>query len=693
MRKILVSGIAFVLVAIGAPAAAAQQATPTAGWREVYNRPTPDITDIDMFDGQRGLALGLQAILRTEDGGLTWTEPEIQDSWTFGDIGWIDADSAWVAAATGTILRTDDGARTWARQTSGTQVHLQHIAVVSDAEAWITGNGWGFSDVGPSETPPSVLLHTMDGGATWNAGPRFSDFAAFGPLSFVGRQGWVAASRCAPGTPWQSCDKIGGAGLLHTADGGQNWNIQSAHTGFDMSTLQFVDSEVGFATGPWETPRGQTERSLFKTVDAGRTWERVVQSPNGSTNVLFTDREHGWVSAVDETVETLDGGATWNRLPGVPQLGAFDAAGGKLVFASYAGPVLGVYEGGGVVASQTPLQRPIHTAQFQSDSVGYTGNGLKTTDGGRSWSPLRTPVRLEGFVSAGEAVIWATDPSCYPTCDPPLYRSLDGGLTWEPIGAPFPYVVELDVLSAQRAWVTSEGGLWRTNDGGYSWQPVEPGPPFMADYHFVDAQFGWRQTYTCDLEACLRVTHDGGASWQEFALPSGAYVYQFVSATTGFAVRSVVSGDTGICCDVTLLRTTNGGRTWSETPSMRSLMSVYFSSPTRGWALSASEDGSANEIIGTHDGGQTWRVEATGAPYGSFVAAGRSVWLVSFSGGVIAEGRAILWRGNVEGSITAPDTGTGSARTHRSRDTLALAALTLGLTALAGSACLARRRR
>lgn len=74
------------------------------------------INDVSMADTKSGWAVGqLGLLLRTEDGGLSWTRqgnPKLGTNHLFS-IQALDADRAWAVGDWGTRIYTDDGGKTW----------------------------------------------------------------------------------------------------------------------------------------------------------------------------------------------------------------------------------------------------------------------------------------------------------------------------------------------------------------------------------------------------------------------------------------------------------------------------------------------------------------------------------------------------------------------------------------------------
>src|SRR5216684_6752796 len=93
-------------------------------------------------------------IVRTSDGGNTWT---LQPSGTVHDlrgVSFVDAYTGTAVGFSGTILRTADGGETWTQQTSGTLNDLYGVSFVD-------------ASIGAAVGAAGTILTTTDGGETW----------------------------------------------------------------------------------------------------------------------------------------------------------------------------------------------------------------------------------------------------------------------------------------------------------------------------------------------------------------------------------------------------------------------------------------------------------------------------------------------------------------------------------------------
>lgn len=213
----------------------------------------------------------------------------------------------------------------------------------------------------------------------------------------------------------------------------------------------------------------------------------------------------------------------------------------------------------------------------------------QTTDGGATWTLLSrgpspgtapTPAALPesgyatglGFQSAKRGFVtqlYRTDAA------PHLYRTDDGGRRWRRVELPYPesvpqgYYADLypprffgpdrqdGLLAAVFRGQASLLVLYRTHDGGETWSPGAAETGSLQRYAFADAEHGW----ILDPSGWqLYVTADGGRSWQVVQpnRPLERAAIQFTSARNGWALLQQEDGSSR------LLRTTDGGKSWTE---------------------------------------------------------------------------------------------------------------------------------
>jgi hypothetical protein len=93
--------------------------------------------------------------------------------------------------------------------------------------------------------------------------------------------------------------------VLTTKDGGQHWtDVPVKEAGLAMF---FLDDSNGWMV---------TEKGVWQTVEAGRTWTKMKNAPSGLLRIWFLDKKHGFAAGLEKRVfETTNGGETWTLLP------------------------------------------------------------------------------------------------------------------------------------------------------------------------------------------------------------------------------------------------------------------------------------------------------------------------------------------------------------------------------------------
>ena len=295
-----------------------------------------------MLDAQSGWALAERAILRTADGGATWSDVTPNITRPAGDGGtywagqlFIDRDHAWVLVARGqelTLLRTADAGRTWQ---AGVLPVEGMGALFTSLDA---ARGWALVGQGVAAGSEAVaVLATEDGGATW-AVLSLSDpqNPQPGQVPFGGNKRGLGFADAAHG--WLSVyEPVDGKVVLYaTHDGGRTWAEQdlALPAGYEDAQAApeapvFFSAQDGvLAVGLF---RHEPARALYITRDGGATWTPTPPfsaAVGGAVRTALLSAGEGWalvqpVPGTTDRVElrhTTDGGLTWTALSADPAL-------------------------------------------------------------------------------------------------------------------------------------------------------------------------------------------------------------------------------------------------------------------------------------------------------------------------------------------------------------------------------------
>ena len=97
-------------------------------------------------------------ILRTADGGTTWTAAVQPSVWGLTDVVFTDSQTGIAVGQHGTILRTTDGGQSWVLCPSGTTQDFGAVAFTDSQYGYALAND-------------RFVARTADGGLTWRTGP------------------------------------------------------------------------------------------------------------------------------------------------------------------------------------------------------------------------------------------------------------------------------------------------------------------------------------------------------------------------------------------------------------------------------------------------------------------------------------------------------------------------------------------
>lgn len=210
----------------------------------------------------------------------------------FLSIVFVDSNNGW-GLTTSALLRTDDGGKTWSQQLSDETKTFYALQFVSLSTGFIVGT----QRLSNGNTP--VILRTLDAGKSWHESSfTVSSSEPRQPLGFQSidfvdeRVGWAA-----------------GFGLIaHTIDGGELWEIQrDTHNSEIIFAVDALTQQVVVAVG--------NNGLVLRTLDGGRNWipEKPVTSERLLR--IRTFGEVSWIVGGNGTVlRSVDRGETWRQI-------------------------------------------------------------------------------------------------------------------------------------------------------------------------------------------------------------------------------------------------------------------------------------------------------------------------------------------------------------------------------------------
>ncbi len=348
--------------------------------------------------------------------------------------------------------------------------------------------GFGFRAVGPAlssgrigdlavdPTRPARYFVAAASGGVWrteNNGITFTPiFDQHGSFSI----GCLALDPSNPHVLWVGTGENNsqrsvafGDGVYRSRDGGKNFERlgleDSEHIG--AIAIDPHDGNVVYVAAQGPLWRSGEQRGLFKTVDGGKSWKKVLDvSEHTGINEVHLDprdadvlyasayqrRRHVWtlINGGPESAiyKSIDAGATWRKVTqGIPDV-----------------------DKGRIGMAVSPVDPDVIYAIIEAQRG--EGGVFRSTDRGETWSKQSSKV--------------STSPQYYNelVCDPrdvdTLYCldtfttvSRDGGKTWSNLGNLHRHVDDhalwIDPRDTKHLLIGGDGGLFESFDGGAHW--------------------------------------------------------------------------------------------------------------------------------------------------------------------------------------------------------------------------------
>jgi len=245
-------------------------------------------------------------------------------------------------------------------------------------------------------------------------------------------------------------------------------------------------------------------------------------------------------------------------------------------------------------------------------AVGQGGAVLATVDGGVSWNGQRSGTTLD----VGQAVFPTALAGWLTSEFGELLRTADGGASWRRVSyGRNDYVHSLGASDADTAWVTTTlGSAFVTRDGGLVWREVAQATGGVYRYAFANANDVWSLPYFIDPQPTLGHSTDGGATWTTVSLPpieagfSGyseemLFVDPAHALVIGFESGFAASDPTVFVTRRTLRLTADGGASWQtvQPPTNGGSYTFRLAAATTVIAVNASG------VLRTQDNGAIWQ--------------------------------------------------------------------------------------
>lgn len=187
-------------------------------------------------------------ILRSFDGGESWTSTNISNTWGFYCIEFLTNTIGYTCGWNGRIYKTEDTGETWTLLTSGSSQTFRRMQFLDE--------NIGFAACGSDHATTNKIYKTTDGDS-WDLISNFGSSFIIGGMHFFDENTAVAVGTAS-----------GKAAIMRTTDGGENWeDVLTDNYSFVLESISF-NGENGWAAGKYGSANG-----ILQSKDMGQTWE------------------------------------------------------------------------------------------------------------------------------------------------------------------------------------------------------------------------------------------------------------------------------------------------------------------------------------------------------------------------------------------------------------------------------------
>lgn len=528
--------------------------------------------DVEFVTSNIGFIITSNELLGTTDNGSTWIKK--QNISSGNDMSFYNS-TGYIVGNYGYVIKSIDNGASWSQISTGFNSNFNTVNIIDNNNIILSTS--------------NSIVKTSDGGTTWKS--LSIPNSAVNKTSFT--SSLVGHAVCNNGI------------ILKTIDGGQNWYItrdNSNITPADYFTVYFVNENIGFAT--------REHSNMYKTTDAGETWEEISGTSQAIFDFHFLDENNGFATGEHgATYKTNDGGSNWEQIffqngfiSGTSMFGIYFQDNNIGYVTGMGGRIIKTTDGGNTW-TQYSITANFNEIQFLDENIGYVNSGrnfYKTLNGGISWNyigSIDSYVSIPRFTFVNENLGFAISGG---SNGGQVFKTIDGGVTWFFLRNLFEYGGSSITFLDENTGFTSGGAgsnsynrkVMKTTDGGDNWTQVLSQISF-GHIQFVNDMVGYgnRIGYS---DGAMYKTIDGGNTWSlNIEVDEDINAFHFVDENNGYFV-----GDQGL-----IYKTTDGGTNWVklEIP-YEWYTQVNFYSKNIGYI--ADEDG---KLYKTENGGISWK--------------------------------------------------------------------------------------
>ena len=315
------------------------------------------------------------------------------------------------------------------------------------------------------------------------------------------------------------------AGVVKSVNGGVDWQfantVKGGASGASLASLSI--SKLAFSPATSQTLyAGTYTDGLFESDDAAATWSKILSNIDvydfaidpGNPKIIYAA---GFYAGHGRVLETKDGGGSWvqiyneetanNQVRGIA-INPLDT--NEIVIGTASGTVIKSADGGQSWELAKNFSDQVNRVLWQNGNIfvllktkglfvspdfGVTFNEL-TSKISKTFSLAGLSYNAQGSISSfSQAYVDFTSPALiYLTTDKGLYKTVDGGQTWQATSLPVnptgstAHGITVALSSSNIVYTSVGSTVYKSLDGGQSWQTEGISSGGFINYILADPQ-------------------------------------------------------------------------------------------------------------------------------------------------------------------------------------------------------------
>ncbi|MDE2311617.1 MAG: hypothetical protein KGJ93_00805 [Patescibacteria group bacterium] len=312
------------------------------------------------------------------------------------------------------------------------------------------------------------------------------------------------------------------AGVVKTVNGGADWQFSNVLKGGSANIGQLNIAKLDFDPSNRETVFvGSYSGGLYKSEDSGASWTNILSKiaiydfaiNSGDPKIIYAA---GIYASQGKVLKSVDGGASWQQVyndagqnNAVRVVALNPQAPQQLIIGTNSGSLIKSADGGQTWQLMANFSDPVMRVFWQPNAVlvllktkGLFSGGFASAQAGDFQELTKSIVKTsptdylytEPFAFNQGFVDSVTGSLIYLTTSRGLYKSTDGGQTWNQLALPVKQTesnaraITIARTSSNLVFTSVGSVIYKSTDGGASWQTQNIPTSGFINYILTDPQ-------------------------------------------------------------------------------------------------------------------------------------------------------------------------------------------------------------